>query len=131
MAVDSAIYRFDEVAKHNTAEDLWLIISGKVYDVTQFLTEHPGGRDVLKSASGKDATADFENAGHGPDARELMNKFCIGKFESSSLPKNLAKPEQLLQTSYQPHHGLVMKMLPFVVPFIILSVSFAIRFFNK
>lgn len=42
-----------DVAKHNTADDAWLIIGGKVYDVTHFAQEHPGGDDVLFDAAGE------------------------------------------------------------------------------
>lgn len=31
------VYTEQEVASHNTADSLWLIIEGKVYDVTEFL----------------------------------------------------------------------------------------------
>lgn len=31
-----------EVAQHNKADDLWIVVAGKVYDVTKFLSEHPG-----------------------------------------------------------------------------------------
>ena len=41
--------------QHTTEKDCWLIISGKVYNVTDFLDEHPGGFDIIISATGKGA----------------------------------------------------------------------------
>ena len=41
--------------QHTTEKDCWLIISGKVYNVTEFLDEHPGGFDIIISATGKGA----------------------------------------------------------------------------
>ncbi|RVW42191.1 Cytochrome b5 isoform A [Vitis vinifera] len=59
-------------------------ISLVVYDVTTYLDEHPGGDDVILATTGKDATDDFEDAGHSNDARELMKSFCIGELDMSS-----------------------------------------------
>lgn len=41
------------VAKHNTRQSCWVIIDGFVYDVTDFLSEHPGGDSVILSYAGK------------------------------------------------------------------------------
>lgn len=46
-------YSTIEVSKHASAEDAWLIIGGKVLDVTSWLEEHPGGEDVLLDLAGK------------------------------------------------------------------------------
>ena len=45
-----------EVAKHNTGEDLWLIVKGQAYDLTDFAPEHPGGMRILLKYGGIDAT---------------------------------------------------------------------------
>ncbi|KAG6831810.1 hypothetical protein H0H92_007487 [Tricholoma furcatifolium] len=56
-----ATYTEDAVAKHNNPNDLWLIVDGNVYDLTKFLSLHPGGRSVLvdEEVAGKDATNIF------------------------------------------------------------------------
>jgi cytochrome b involved in lipid metabolism len=42
-----------ECQEHMSDKDCWLVIEGKVYDVTPFLDEHPGGFDTLVSNSGE------------------------------------------------------------------------------
>ncbi|XAR71596.1 hypothetical protein NMG60_11017949 [Bertholletia excelsa] len=86
MASDAKVHSFEEVAKHNKTKDCWLIISGKVYDVTPFMDDHPGGDEVLLSATGKDATNDFEDVGHSDSAREMMEKYYIGEIDVSTFP---------------------------------------------
>lgn len=56
MSLVSAV----EVAKHDRRDDCWVIIHGKVYDLTTFLAEHPGGEAVILKYAGKDATKAFE-----------------------------------------------------------------------
>ncbi|CAL9164028.1 cytochrome b5 [Musa acuminata AAA Group] len=129
---DSKIYHFDEVAKHKGAKDCWLIISGKVYDVTQFMDEHPGGDDVLLTASGKDATNDFEDIGHSNAAREMMDKYYIGKIDASTLPtKDTYVQKQ--QVIHKPDNSpeFVIKILQFLLPVMILGLAFAVRYLTK
>lgn len=40
--MEKKTYTLDEVSKHNTPEDCWIIVKGKVYDVTKFAPLHPG-----------------------------------------------------------------------------------------
>lgn len=58
-----------------------MIIHGKVYDVTAFLDEHPGGYDIVVAASGKDGTEDFEEIGHSTTAKEMLADYYIGEYE--------------------------------------------------
>ncbi|KAG9514902.1 cytochrome b5 reductase-like protein, partial [Aureobasidium melanogenum] len=71
----------EEVKKHNKKDDLWIIVHGKVYDVTKYLEDHPGGAPSLIEVAGQDATATFEDVGHSSDARETMGQFIIGNLE--------------------------------------------------
>ena len=49
----SGTYTLSEVKAHNTAKSLWVVIKDKVYDVTPFLSEHPGGEETLIEQGGK------------------------------------------------------------------------------
>jgi len=75
----SAKYSWEEVAKHNTAESAWVSLNGKVYDVTQFIPNHPGGKEYLLISAGRDCT-DLFNSYHPftkkPDA--ILPKYQIG-----------------------------------------------------
>ncbi|XP_009628358.1 cytochrome b5 [Nicotiana tabacum] len=86
MPTLTKLFTMEEASQHNTKDDCWVVIDGKVYDVSSYLDEHPGGDDVVLSATGKDATDEFEDAGHSKDARELMEKFFIGELDSTSPP---------------------------------------------
>uniref|UniRef100_A0AC34FAC2 Cytochrome b5 heme-binding domain-containing protein n=1 Tax=Panagrolaimus sp. ES5 TaxID=591445 RepID=A0AC34FAC2_9BILA len=67
-----------EVLKHCSNRDCWIIIGNKVYDVTKFLDEHPGGCEVLLEKAGDDRTESFEDVGHSTDAREMSKDYYIG-----------------------------------------------------
>ena len=51
----------EEVEAANTASKAWVAIRGKVYDQTNFVDKHPGGRDFLLASVGRDATAMYES----------------------------------------------------------------------
>jgi flavocytochrome c len=53
-------YTLEEVAKHNTKEDLWVVVKGVVMDLTNWLEEHPGGPQAIMNFMGRDATEEFE-----------------------------------------------------------------------
>lgn len=66
-----------EVAKHCTPESLWIILKGKVYDVTPYINEHPGGTAILRNA-GHDSTEGFFGPQHPDRVFDLIDDFYIG-----------------------------------------------------
>lgn len=42
-----------DVEKHNKEGDAWVVIHGKVYDISTFMHKHPGGKGVFKQYLGK------------------------------------------------------------------------------
>ena len=72
--------KLKEVAKHSKKEDAWMALFGNVYDLTDWISIHPGG-DVILYGVGKDATAMFSGVGHQSDAIQFMEKYKIGILE--------------------------------------------------
>ena len=77
----------EDVQKHGRFENqleasksYWIVIHDKVYDVTKWLDDHPGGEDVLMENSGTDASEPWEDIGHSSEAREKMKKYQIGEL---------------------------------------------------
>jgi len=69
-------YTMEEVAKHNTEKDCWVVVNGEVLDVAEFLPDHPGGKKAILIYAGKDATEEF-NMLHKPDVVEKYAPKCI------------------------------------------------------
>ncbi|CAM6088609.1 unnamed protein product [Calypogeia fissa] len=127
------VYKLSEVEVHNSAKDCWLVIDGKVYDVTKFLEEHPGGDEVLLSATGKDATDDFEDVGHSNSAREMMAEYLVGEIDPSTIPTKATYVNPATQPQYNHDKSgeFIIKILQFVVPLAILALAVAARFLTK
>lgn len=81
----SRTHSLQDVAQHNSASSCWVIISDKVYDVTDFLPEHPGGAKIILKYAGRDATAAYEPI-HPPDAldKNLPPEKHLGSVDTSS-----------------------------------------------
>lgn len=68
-----------EVGKHNSADSCYTVIRGDVYDVTSFISQHPGGPEKILGLCGKDGTAAFERKHDGqPRPEETLAGFKIG-----------------------------------------------------
>ncbi|XVF72971.1 hypothetical protein PTKIN_Ptkin12aG0163600 [Pterospermum kingtungense] len=133
MGSGHKVFAYEDVVNHKERKGCWLLISGKVYDVTPFLEEHPGGDEVLIAASGKDATEDFEDVGHSDDAKEMMKKYCIGEVDLSTVPPPKLKRTQTTSAVTHKHDksSFLMKILQFLVPLLILGFAFGLQFLKK
>lgn len=70
-------YTMEEVKKHNKKTDAWIVIDGKVANVTDWIPKHPGG-DIIMKGVGKDATQLFHGIGHDKYALKMLKKYQIG-----------------------------------------------------
>ncbi|GLB33299.1 putative acyl-CoA dehydrogenase, N-terminal domain [Lyophyllum shimeji] len=96
-------FSLEEVAKHNTEGDLWIIIDSKVYDLSRFANLHPGGGNVLyaEGVAGKDATDTF----FGLHRQDILTKpqyarLQIGKIIGQEPQVRPLAPGELSQVPY-------------------------------
>ncbi|KOC18453.1 putative oxidoreductase [Aspergillus flavus AF70] len=73
------IFTSAEVAHHNKESSCWVVLYGKVYDVTHFLSSHPGGAQAILRVSGRDATDDFDPI-HPPETMDSIQSARIGSL---------------------------------------------------
>ena len=67
MAASMIPLAWDEIKRHNKKDDCWVVVDGVVYDMTDFLDDHPGGKRLPVKHSGKDVT-EIWNSFHGETA---------------------------------------------------------------
>ena len=82
-----------EIAKHNNQNDCWMLISGKVYDITNYFGSHPGGSSTMTPSCGTDATAAYmtkdpyatssgNRSAHSYRAESQLADYYIGDYNS-------------------------------------------------
>jgi cytochrome b involved in lipid metabolism len=83
-----------EIAKHNKQSDCWMLINGKVYDITSFFGSHPGGNGTMISSCGRDATDAYmtkdpnatSNSGrsaHSQNAVSMLASYYLGDLNQA------------------------------------------------
>jgi cytochrome b involved in lipid metabolism len=94
--IDLPVISWDEVRRHDTEDDLWVVFSGHVYDLSSFAKNHPGGLEILLRGVGKDLTKAFENANHSEMTQVFTLNFRIGKIEAE-VPLPARPPEAAVE----------------------------------
>lgn len=80
--VSATDFTLAQVATHRDATSCWSAVNGGVYDLTSWISGHPGGADEILGICGKDGSADF-NDQHGDKAKieKLLATFKIGTLK--------------------------------------------------
>lgn len=80
-ATDKQEYDWEEIGKHTSQDDCWIVVKGQVLDVSNFHEKHPGKTAVYRGA-GKDATelmaSTHQGSGHDAKAYDWLQSFVIG-----------------------------------------------------
>ncbi|XP_020701029.1 delta(8)-fatty-acid desaturase 2-like [Dendrobium catenatum] len=89
----------EELREHSSPSDLWISIHDKVYDLTHWIRDHPGGGIPLLNLAGQDATDPFTTL-HPPSAWKHLDRFFIGYHLSDNQISDLSKDYQLLISDF-------------------------------
>ncbi|RFU32768.1 hypothetical protein B7463_g3533, partial [Scytalidium lignicola] len=99
---------YAEISSHSGKKDLYIVIHDKVYNVTSFVDEHPGGEEVLLDVGGQDGTEAFEDVGHSDEAREILDGLLLGNLKrvpGDPAPKSIASGKATTGASGQSTGG--------------------------
>lgn len=95
------IYTLEDVETHNTFESCWISRAGKVYDVTKFMNDHPGGDDLILEYAGKDVEEvmqDTQEHEHSDSAYDMLEEYLIGRIGigEALVNEGMCTPQMLL-----------------------------------
>ena len=85
------IYTTEDLAAHQTRSSCWVSRNGKVYDVTSFLIDHPGGYDLILKHAGKDLAGvmeDKDEHDHSESAYDMLEEYLIGRLGTEETTVN-------------------------------------------
>ncbi len=80
------------IANHNTESNCWIILNGKVYDITGFLSNHSGGAAAIIPFCGQDITAVFNSKPHPASDIAALSSYYIGDIGIDSTPASAPSP---------------------------------------
>jgi cytochrome b involved in lipid metabolism len=75
-------YTASDVALHKNQASCWTIVNGNVYDLTNWIAQHPGGEGTILSICGVNGSAAFNNQHGGVRKPErILQSYFIGVFK--------------------------------------------------
>ncbi|MFZ4632224.1 MAG: cytochrome b5 domain-containing protein [Patescibacteria group bacterium] len=91
-----------EIAKHNSRSDCWLLISGKVYNVSSYIAAHPGGSGTIIPTCGTDSTQAYAtkngSSPHSGNAHTLLAAYYIGNLNQQTTVQQVQQNVQTTNT---------------------------------
>ncbi|KAG8631048.1 hypothetical protein KVT40_000188 [Elsinoe batatas] len=83
----------DEISKHSTADDCWIVVDGAVWDLSEFAPNHPGGAHIITRHAGRDASSTY-NSIHDYSLLKtnLKPNDYKGKLDTKTVTEEWAKP---------------------------------------
>ena len=99
----------DQVAQHNKDGDLWIIIDNKVYDLSKFANEHPGGKKILLKVAGQNASEKYHQF-HDPS---VLQKYGPQLLKGEIASEVMEDPEEAEDTN---EPGTFGELVPFGDP---------------
>lgn len=85
-----------DVASHNSEKSCYVSIGAKVYDVTPFLEDHPGGGELILEYAGKDVRnimADEVSHAHSEAAYDILDEYFVGYVAPSPVMNAVMESE--------------------------------------
>lgn len=93
----------DDISKHHSSNDCWIIIENKVYDTTLYLSRHPGGEWRITPFCGKDATQPFltkdGRGNHSAEAFQILGLIYVGDVNGKVVQQPDMKAIQTLPSN--------------------------------
>ncbi|KAF3070068.1 Cytochrome b5 [Trichoderma lentiforme] len=122
-------FSVEEVAKHATKADLYTIIHKKVYDVSTFVEKHPGGEEILTDVGGRDATEEYDDAGHSEKADRLLKALYIGEVDYSAASQPVGK--RLKKDCERNGYVTSIRGLGFILAFLVAALALVVVHYTQ
>jgi cytochrome b involved in lipid metabolism len=87
----------EEVKRHKTKDDAWMVFNGSVYNITPYLKYHPGGTEILMKVAGRDGSSLFLKYHPYVNMKALMEKCLIGSLKVDPLQAQIAAEIQAMR----------------------------------
>jgi L-lactate dehydrogenase (cytochrome) len=108
------VIAWEEVRRHASRSSSWAVIHGRVYDLTKFIDEYPGGPAVLLRVGGTDATYEFDKYHPKAVLQLLPPAAVIGRIEEGTRPEPDSVSSPLVRRPSLPNLDSILSSYDFI-----------------